>query len=109
MAGAALIDPASAVVTALTPGEVRLLDVLVDRAPAVVPKAALVEDGADTRAAEASVARLQGKLGELGAAIRTVPGAATSARSRSRRPGRTRCPHLRDPRAPGEPPPTTGH
>ena len=71
--GAALIDPASAVVTALTPGEVRLLDVLVDRAPAVVPKAALVEDGADTHAAEASVARLRGKLGGLGAAIRTVP------------------------------------
>ena len=54
-------------------GEARVLDVLVARSPAVVPKSALVDDGVDTHAAEASVARLRAKLGPLGAAIRTVP------------------------------------
>ena len=39
--------------TTLTPGEARVLDVLVARAPAVVPKSALVDDGVDTHAAEA--------------------------------------------------------
>lgn len=71
--GSALIDEASGEVTALTPSEARVLDVLVDRSPAVVPKATLVEDGADTHAAEAAVARLRAKLGALGGAIGTVP------------------------------------
>ena len=42
------------------------------RAPTVVPKAALVEHGADDHAAEAAVARLRAKLGPLGGGIRTV-------------------------------------
>ena len=71
--GTALIDEATGRVAALTPGEARVLDVLVARSPAVVPKAALVDDGVDTHAAEASVARLRAKLGPLGAAIRTIP------------------------------------
>ncbi len=71
--GSALVDEASGDVTTLTPSDVRVLDVLVARAPAVVPKATLVEDGADTHAAEAAVARLRGKLGALGGAIRTIP------------------------------------
>jgi uroporphyrinogen-III synthase len=71
--GSALVDEASGDVTTLTPSEVRVLDVLVARAPAVVPKATLVEDGADPHAAEAAVARLRGKLGALGAAIGTIP------------------------------------
>ena len=37
-----------------------------------MPKAALVEHGADDHAAEAAVARLRAKLGPLGAGIRTV-------------------------------------
>ena len=71
--GSALVDDASGDLVALTPGEARLLDRLVTRAPAVVAKSALVEDGVDTHAAEATVARLRGKLGPLGGAIRTVP------------------------------------
>jgi uroporphyrinogen-III synthase len=70
--GAALVDEAGAVAT-LTPGEAATLDLLVRRAPAVVAKSALVGEGADTHAAEATVARLRGKLGPLGPAIRTVP------------------------------------
>jgi uroporphyrinogen-III synthase len=70
--GAALVDEAGAVAT-LTPGEAAALDLLVRRAPAVVAKSALVAEGADTHAAEATVARLRAKLGPLGAAIRTVP------------------------------------
>ena len=69
----ALIDEASGRVTTLTPSEARVLELLVERAPAVVPKAMLVEEGADTHAAEAAVGRLRAKLGELGAAIGTVP------------------------------------
>ncbi len=57
----------------LTSGEARLLGLLLDRAPAVVPKAALVERGTDEHAAEVAVARLRTKLGPLGAGIRTVP------------------------------------
>jgi uroporphyrinogen-III synthase len=71
--GTALVDEASGDVATLTFGEARVLARLIARAPAVVPKPALVEDGVDTHAAEATVARLRGKLGPLGAAIRTVP------------------------------------
>jgi uroporphyrinogen-III synthase len=71
--GSALVDEATGEVTTLTPSEARVLDALVARAPAVVPKATLVEDGADTHAAEAAVARLRGKLGPLGGAIGTIP------------------------------------
>lgn len=70
--GAALHVPGSEP-TALTSGERRLLETLVERAPAVVPKAALVERGSDVHAAEVAVARLRTKLGPLGAGIRTVP------------------------------------
>ena len=59
--------------TLLTSGEARLLEVLLDRAPAVVPKAVLVERGTDVHAAEVAVARLRTKLGPLGAGICTVP------------------------------------
>ena len=57
----------------LTAGEARVLTELVRRAPAVVPKGDLVEGDADDHAAEAAVARLRGKLGPLGEAIRVVP------------------------------------
>jgi uroporphyrinogen-III synthase len=57
----------------LTPGEARLLRVLLDRAPGVVPKADLVEEGADAHAAETAVARLRAKLGPLGDGIWAVP------------------------------------
>jgi uroporphyrinogen-III synthase len=56
----------------LTSGERRLLAVLIDRAPAVVPRSHLVEAGAHGHAAEAAVARLRAKLGPLGHGIRTV-------------------------------------
>lgn len=59
--------------TVLTSGERRLLETLVSRAPAVVPKAGLVERGSDVHAAEVAVARLRSKLGPLGKGIRTVP------------------------------------
>ena len=59
--------------TVLTTGERRLLETLLDRAPAVVAKAALVERGSDVHAAEVAVARLRTKLGPLGAGICTVP------------------------------------
>jgi len=71
--GTALVDEATGEVTTLAPGEARVLDMLVRRSPAVVAKAALVDDGVDTHAAEAAVARLRAKLGPLGGAIRTVP------------------------------------
>lgn len=71
--GAALIHETSGEVTTLTPSDARLLALLVERAPAVVPKATLVDVGADTHAAEAAVARLRSRLGDLGAAIGTVP------------------------------------
>lgn len=58
--------------TELTPGESRLLEILVARAPSVVAKASLAEPGADDHAVEAAVARLRAKLGALGAGIRTV-------------------------------------
>jgi uroporphyrinogen-III synthase len=57
----------------LTPAEARLLRALVERAPAVVAKRALVEGDADLHAVEASVARLRAKLGPLAPALRTVP------------------------------------
>jgi uroporphyrinogen-III synthase len=57
----------------LTLGERRVLEVLLDRSPAVVPKSALVDSGTDAHAAEVAVARLRTKLGPLGSAIRTVP------------------------------------
>jgi uroporphyrinogen-III synthase len=60
-------------VTTLTPSEAGLLQELVRRAPAVVAKAALVDEGVDPHAAEAAVARLRAKLGPLGEAIQTVP------------------------------------
>jgi uroporphyrinogen-III synthase len=56
----------------LTSGERRLLGVLLDRAPAVVPRSQLVEAGTNGHAAEAAVARLRAKLGPLGQGIRTV-------------------------------------
>jgi uroporphyrinogen-III synthase len=71
--GSALVDEATGEVTTLAPGEVRVLDTLVRRSPAVVAKAALVDEGVDPHAAEAAVARLRAKLGPLGRAIRTVP------------------------------------
>jgi uroporphyrinogen-III synthase len=58
--------------TELTRGEARLLSILVRRAPTVVPKAALVEQGSDDHAAEVAIARLRTKLGPLGGGIRTV-------------------------------------
>jgi len=70
--GTALLRPDGTVVT-LTPGEARVLDELVRRAPAVVGKRALVDEGVDAHAGEAAVARLRAKLGPLGAAIRAVP------------------------------------
>lgn len=57
----------------LTPGEARVLAELVRRAPAVVPKAALIATGTSAHAAEATVARLRAKLGSLGEGIRAVP------------------------------------
>ncbi len=69
--GTALIDDAGREIE-LTRGEARLLATLVQRAPTVVPKASLVEHGADDHAAEAAVARLRAKLGPLGSGIRTV-------------------------------------
>jgi uroporphyrinogen-III synthase len=71
--GAALVDDNSGTVANLTPGESAALDLLVRRSPAVVAKSALAAEGADTHAAEATVARLRSKLGPLGPAIRTVP------------------------------------
>lgn len=72
--GTALVHPdAEAGITTLTPSEAGILEALVRRAPAVVAKAALVDDGVDPHAAEAAVARLRAKLGPLGAAIQTVP------------------------------------
>ena len=56
----------------LTSGERRLLTVLVERSPAVVPRARLVEPGSTDHAAEAAVARLRAKLGPLGGGIRTI-------------------------------------
>jgi uroporphyrinogen-III synthase len=70
--GAALVG-ADDSVTTLTPGEERVLDRLVRRAPAVVAKASLVDAGVDAHAGEAAVARLRAKLGPLGAGIRAVP------------------------------------
>lgn len=69
--GSALLDNAGTV-TELTPGESRLLEILVARSPTVVAKGALAEAGADDHAVEAAVARLRAKLGPLGAGIRTV-------------------------------------
>jgi uroporphyrinogen-III synthase len=70
--GTALLRSDGTVVT-LTPGEARVLDELVRGAPAVVAKAALVDEGVDAHAGEAAVARLRRKLGPLGAGIRAVP------------------------------------
>lgn len=56
----------------LTTGERRVLETLVERAPVVVPKSALVDDGADEHAAEVAVARLRAKLGPLGDGIVSV-------------------------------------
>ena len=57
----------------LTAGEARVLQVLLERAPGVVPKRELVEPGADAHAAEMAVTRLRSKLGPLGPAIWAVP------------------------------------
>ena len=57
----------------LTASEGRALQVLLDRAPGVVPKRALVGPNVDEHAAEALVARLRAKLGPLAPAVRTVP------------------------------------
>ncbi len=69
--GTSLIDESGAE-TELTRGEARLLATLVDCAPQVVPKSALVDDGLDDHAAEAAVARLRGKLGPLAGGLLTV-------------------------------------
>lgn len=69
--GHVIVDP-DGELTELTPGERRLLEILVARAPSVVAKASLAEPGADDHAVEAAVARLRAKLGALGAGIRTV-------------------------------------
>ena len=50
-----------------------MLDLLVSRGQAVVPRSQLTADGSDDLAAEAAVGRLRTKLGPLGPAIRTVP------------------------------------
>jgi uroporphyrinogen-III synthase len=70
--GNAVVHPDETMAT-LTPGEARVLDTLVRRAPAVVAKAALVDEGVDVHASEAAVARLRAKLGSLGEGIRAVP------------------------------------
>jgi len=70
--GAALLH-GDGTVAALTPAEHRLLQALTQRPGAVVAKAGLAADGADTHAVEAAVARLRTKLGPLGGAVRTVP------------------------------------
>jgi len=57
----------------LTTGEARLLEALLAKAPAVVPKEQLVDAGSDVHAAESAVTRLRSKLGPLGAAISAVP------------------------------------
>lgn len=57
----------------LTISDTRLLELLVERAPAVVPKSELVDPGRDVHAAEAAVARLRAKLGPLAPAIRSIP------------------------------------
>ena len=57
----------------LTGTEARLLEMLVERAPAVVAKVDLVEAGRDGHAAEAAVARLRAKLGPLAPGIRSIP------------------------------------
>jgi uroporphyrinogen-III synthase len=69
--GAAVVHPDGSLVT-LTPGEARVLDLLLERAPAVVPKAELVDEGVDEHAAEAAIGRLRAKLGPLGQGIRVV-------------------------------------
>jgi uroporphyrinogen-III synthase len=69
--GAALVAP-DGTETELTAAEARLLETLVEHAPSVVPKSALIEPGVDEHAAEAGVARLRAKLGPLGVGIRTV-------------------------------------
>ena len=57
----------------LTAGEARVLHVLLERAPGVVPKPELAEPGTDAHAAEMAVTRLRSKLGPLGPAIWSVP------------------------------------
>lgn len=69
--GTWLIDTAEGV-TELTPGEHRLLRLLVERSPGVVAKDQLADDGVDDHAVESAIARLRGKLGPLGPGIRTV-------------------------------------
>ena len=74
--GEALVH-ADGTVAVLTPGEARLLAMLLDRSPAVVSKESLAANGAspgsrDTHAVEAAVGRLRTKLGPLGRGIRTV-------------------------------------
>ena len=68
-----LLEQADGSTAILTAGERRVLVELVRRAPAVVPKRALAESGADDHAAEAAVGRLRTKLGPLADGIRTVP------------------------------------
>ncbi len=70
--GSAVVHPDGSTAS-LTRGEARVLDRLVRRAPAVVAKAALVDDGVDAHAGESAVARLRAKLGPLGQGIRAVP------------------------------------
>jgi uroporphyrinogen-III synthase len=70
--GSALLQADDSLAT-LTPGEGRVLETLVRRAPAVVAKAALVDEGVDVHAGETAVARLRAKLGPLGGGIKSVP------------------------------------
>lgn len=69
--GTLLIHPGG-VTTELTTGEHRLLRMLAARAPGVVAKDVLGEEGVDEHAVESAVARLRAKLGALGPGIRTV-------------------------------------
>jgi len=73
--GSVLIDDADAddrTVTELTTAELRLLRLLVERAPAVLAKADLAEPGTNEHAVESVIGRLRTKLGPIGGGIRTV-------------------------------------
>lgn len=56
----------------LTPGELHLLERLIDVAPAVISKAELTSPDTDEHAVEAAMTRLRSKLGPLGTGITTV-------------------------------------
>jgi uroporphyrinogen-III synthase len=70
--GSAVLVPGQEAIL-LTHREAAILDLLVSRGRAVVPKSQLSGDGKDEHAAEAAVGRLRSKLGPFGAGIRAVP------------------------------------